>query len=341
MRHTLNGWLALAVVITGSVAASAADNTAWKAFVDGRFSWKASAPLVTPSSTAVDPAVSIKAPTIVCEQNRWHMFATVRWASGKVGIEYLNFTDWTLADQAPRHRLNLHDQYYCAPQVLYFRPQKLWYLLYQIADRNHKPPFGPAYSTTATLDKPKSWSKPHWLFPEGSEKRKWIDFWAICDEAKAHLFYTSNDGRMWRCETKLADFPSGWPQPVLAIQADIFEASHTYRLKGMGKYLTIVEAQADARRYYQAYLADRLEGPWRGLADRRDKPFAAMSNVVQDKEWTTNISHGELLRSSVDETMEIDPAHVRFLFQGASDSEYRGNPYGKIPWRLGILEMTK
>jgi hypothetical protein len=163
----------------------------------------------------------------------------------------------------------------------------------------------------------------------------------ICDNTKAHLFYTSNDGRLWRSKTKLADFPSRWSQSVLALQADIFEASHTYRLKGMDKYLTIVEAQADARRYYKAYLADRLEGPWHGLADRRDKPFAAVSNVVQGKQWTTNISHGELLRTGVDEMMEIDPADVRFVFQGASDSEYRGNPYGKIPWRLGILEMTK
>jgi hypothetical protein len=29
------------------------------------------------------------------------------------------------------------------------------------------------------------------------------------------------------------------------------------------------------------------------------------------------------------------------LFHVASDPEYRGNPYGKIPWRLGILEMAK
>jgi hypothetical protein len=127
----------------------------------------------------------------------------------------------------------------------------------------------------------------------------------------------------------------------MALQADIFEASHTYRLKGMDKYMTIVEAQADARRYYKAYLADRLEGPWQGLADSRSKPFATISNVTQGKEWTTNISHGELIRSGVDETMEIDPADVRFLFQGASDPEYRGNSYGKIPWRLGILEMAK
>ena len=27
---------------------------------------------------------------------------------------------------------------------------------------------------------------------------KWLDFWVICDEQKAHLFYTSLDGRLWR-----------------------------------------------------------------------------------------------------------------------------------------------
>jgi hypothetical protein len=110
-----------------------------------------------------------------------------------------------------------------------------------------------------------------------------------------------------------SDFPSGWSQPLVALQADIFEASHTYRLKGMDKYLTIVEAQADARRYYKAYLADRLEGPWRGLADSHSKPFAAFSNVVQGKEWTANVSHGELLRTGVDETMEVGPDTGHFL----------------------------
>jgi hypothetical protein len=160
----------------------------------------------------------------------------------------------------------------------------------------------------------------------------------ICDAAKAHLFYTSLDGKMWRAETKLADFPLAWSEPKLVLEGDIFEASHTYALSGMHKYLTIVEAQGDRRRYYKAYLADRLDGKWQPLADRRDKPFAGAGNVAQQRPWTTNISHGELLRSGVDERMEVDPAALRFLVQGADDPEYRNNPYGKIPWRLGLLE---
>jgi hypothetical protein len=329
----------LTLVIANSFAGAAMAGQ--NAFDDGPFSWKASMPLVMPDKVNADPAISIKDPTIVRHGDRWHLFTTVRCKSGKVDIEYLNFAEWKDADRAPRHRLNLHDQYYCAPQVFYFRPQKLWYLIYQIADKSRKPSFGPACSTTTTVADPKSWSKPRWLYPEGSEIRKGLDFWIICDEAKAHLFYTSNDGRMWRAETKLADFPGGWTPPLLALQADIFEASHTYRLKGSDKYLTVVEAQANARRYYKAYLADRLAGPWRGLADSRDRPFAALSNVAQDLPWTANISHGELLRTGTDETMEVDPAHLRLLFQGASDAEYRSNSYGKIPWRLGILEDAR
>lgn len=341
---TMRWFLAVGTVVffPFGLAVGAEFAPAWKPFEDGMFSWKASEPLVAPDAKAADPQISIKDPTIIRHEARWHLFCSVRLASGKVGVAYLSFVDWKEADRAPRHLLNLHESsYYGAPQVFYFRPQQRWYLIYQIGDQNRNPPFGPACSTTTDVGDPKSWSRPQWLFPEGSPKRTWLDFWVICDQAKAHLFYTSLNGRMWRSETRLADFPGQWSEPQVVLEGDIFEASHTYKLKGMDRYLTIIEAQGDRRRYYKAYLADRLDGPWRGLSNSREKPFAALANVSQERPWTANISHGELLRAGVDETLEIDPADVRFLFQGASDAEYRGNPYGKIPWRLGILEMAR
>ncbi len=335
-------WLiSLLAVSSGGMTAPAQE--AWQAFRDGRFSWKASGPLVDvgPARNATDPHVAIKDPTVVLHNGAWHLFATLRMKSGRVDIEYLRFTDWAAANQAPRHLLGLHDQYYCAPQVFYFRPHKKWYLVYQLADKNRQPPFGPCFSTSDNLAEPTSWTKPRPMVTNAPAKPKWLDFWVICDGAKAHLFYTSLDGQMWRRETKQSDFPFGWSEPVLALRGDIFEASHTYKLKGRPEYLTIIEAQADRRRYYKAYLAQRLEGPWRGLADSLAKPFAAFANVQQDTEWTANISHGELLRTGVDETMEVDPARMRFLFQGASDQEYRGRGYGTIPWRLGMLEAKR
>ena len=182
------------------------------------------------------------------------------------------------------------------------------------------------------------------LFREDpADVQSWIDFWVICDDARAHLFFTSNDGRMWRSQTRLADFPGGWDAPRVALEGDVFEASHTYRLRGLDKYLTLIEAVGEGgRRYYKAYLADRLDGKWSPLAASAEKPFAGSGNVrFSGGRWSDSFSHGELLRAGSDERLEADPADLRFLFQGVSDKARKGKAYGEIPWRLGILEPDR
>ena len=330
-----------ALALTFTCALGAEDpRPGWE---QGIFSWKASGPLVdvNPGRDAPDPQVALKDPSIIFHEGRWHLFGTLRKKSGTVCMAYLNFTDWAQANSAPREILSFTDRYHCAPQVFYFTPHRRWYLIHQLTDPARTPALGPYFSTTTDLADPKSWTKPQPMVPKAPAKQKWIDFWVICDAEKAHLFYTSNDGHMWRRETKLADFPLGWSEQSLALQGDIFEASHTYKLQGRGQYLTLVEAQAPGRRYYQAYVADRLEGPWRGLAATVAKPFAARENVRQSPAWTASISHGELIRTGVDEHLEVDPANLRFLFQGVSEADYRGAKYGGIPWRLGLLEMER
>jgi len=165
----------------------------------------------------------------------------------------------------------------------------------------------------------------------------------ICDAQKAHLFYTSLDAICGDAKRRKRTSLRAGPAPQLALKADIFEASHTYKLKGMNRYLTIVEAQGDRRRYYQGLPGGRLEGPWKGLADSQVRPFAGLANVQQDEPWTANISHGELIRADTDEMMEIDPAKLRFLFQGASDAAYRNKPYGQIPgvWEFWIRSTDR
>ena len=161
----------------------------------------------------------------------------------------------------------------------------------------------------------------------------------ICDAEKAHLFYTSLNGRMWRVETALAEFPRGWSEPKLALRGDIFEASHTYRLKGMDKYLTIIEE--NGRRYYKAYLADRLDGEWTPVADTAEKPFAGWKNIRPAcgvEPWTDNVSHGELIRDGYDQTLTVDPANLRLVFQGMLDKHKAGKGYGRSPWRIGMLK---
>jgi hypothetical protein len=54
--------------------------------------------------------------------------------------------------------------------------------------------------------------------------------------------------------------------------------------------------------------------------------------------WTDNISHGKLIRDGVDETLTIDPANPRFLFQGMLETHEEGKGYGAFQWRPGILD---
>ena len=126
----------------------------------------------------------------------------------------------------------------------------------------------------------------------------------------------------------------------MALQGDIFEASHTYRLQGLDRYLTLVEAQGEGgRRYYKAYLAERLDGPWEPLAATRERPFAAPGQrpLCRRGRGPTRSATASCSGPGPTSTLEVDPADLRFLFQGVSDAARRGKPYGEIPWRLGLL----
>jgi hypothetical protein len=303
------------------------------------YQWSLSRPLVSPADRPADPCHAVKDPSVVFHGGKWHLFATIRSKVRTHQIEYLPFADWQRADAAPRHVLTLSDGYFCAPQVFFFTPHRQWYLVYQVAAPGRKPQLQPAFSTTADLADPKSWSKRALLFekdPEGVGR--WLDFWVICDDGHARLFFTSLDGRMWRADARLADFPHGWGRPRVVLQADIFEASHTYKVKGLDRYFTFVEAQAGEHRYFKAYAADRLDGEWKPLADTRDAPFAGAANIGPDP-WTASVSHGELLRAGTDERLEVEPERVRLVFQGVSAADRKGKKYGDIPWRLALLDL--
>lgn len=197
------------------------------------FRWTATPPLVLPGTADGEAWHSAKDPTIVRHEGRWHLFTTVRGAKRSHAIQHLSFEDWKDAERAERRILACHSGFFCAPQVFWFRPHGKWYLVCQASEKAWTPEYQPAWSRTDDIADVRSWSKLAPLFgrnPEGVSA--WLDFWVICDEAKAHLFFTSLDGRMWRSETRLGDFPGGWSKPVVALQGDIFEASHTYRLKG-------------------------------------------------------------------------------------------------------------
>jgi endo-1,4-beta-xylanase len=56
--------------------------------------------------------------------------------------------------------------------------------------------------------------------------------------------------------------------------------------------------------------------------------------------WTKEVSHGELLRTGYDETLEVNGAKAQFLIQGMPPELHSGD-YPSLPWRLGIIERNK
>jgi len=327
--------VSIAMLLLQQLAAGAADSG---------FQWTCTKPLVGPEVGRDDRCVSVKDPSIVRYNGKWHLFCTIRSAKRSHQIEYLNFDRWEQANDAPRHILKLTSGYFCAPQVFYFSPQSKWYLIYQISMPDRPVQLQPAWSASTNIFDPLSWSAPEPLFSTHPPAiKQWIDFWAICDSIEAHLFFTSFDGKLWRSDTPLESFPHGWSEPRVALQADIFEANHTYALGDRGGYLSLIEAQGPGnRRYYKAFRADSLRGIWQPLADSFEHPFASLENVhFSGLPWTDSFSHGELLRTGFDEKLEVNWSDLTFLFQGVTDQQRQGRSYGDIPWRLGLLKQLR
>jgi hypothetical protein len=288
-----------------------------------------------------EPSRAQKDPTVVFHNGKWHVFMTVK-LPGRSAIEHCSFVKWENANESKRTILAVSDSdYYCAPQVFYFRPHRRWYLIYQMgvpgADK-----MWVAYSTTTNIIDPDSWTPAKAILDGGRNDPREVgglDYWIICDDERAYLFFTSLNGKMWRLWTDLEEFPAGFGHCEVALTAKIFEASHTYRLKGQNKYLTVVEE--NGRRYYKAFVADRLDGTWTPIANSPAKPFAGWKNIrpaAGVEPWTDNVSHGELIRDGNDETLAVDPGDLKFVFQGMLDRDKSGKGYGQFRWRIGMLK---
>lgn len=306
--------------------------------------WEYGPPLISPEDREENRSHAQKDPTVVFHDGKWHVFMTIKVGRRTI-MEHVAFTKWEEANEAKRTILEVADgDYWCAPQVFWFEPHAKWYLVYQVGAPGQNK-MQVAYSTTTDIADPHSWTKAASILDGGADDPRvegGIDYWIVCDEEHAYLFFTSNNGKMWRSRTKLADFPRGFGECEIALQDKIFEASHTYRLKGRenekDQWLTIVEE--NGRRYYKAYVADSLDGEWRPIADSEAKPFAGAANIrpaAGVEAWTDNVSHGELIRDGVDQTMAVDPAKLQFVFQGMFERDKAGKPYGEWAWRIGIL----
>ena len=309
-------------------------------------SWTTTGPIVLPMADARHPIISVKDPSVVFHGGRWHVFATTADTNGAWSMAYFNFANWDEAPQAKPFYLDQNPNlagYNCAPQVFYFRPHGKWYLIFQSPQ--------PRFSTADDLSKPETWSAPQNFF-EGtpaSVVEGWLDYWIICDDTHAYLFFPDDHGRLYRSRTRLENFPRGFDEPAVIMQepspGDLFEGSCVYRIKGTNRFLCLVECIGkQGSRYYRAFTADRLDGRWKPLpgANSEATPFAGNVNVSTadgSHLWTDGISHGELLREGSDETMIVDPQNLRFLYQGLPRGT-REPQYVLLPYRLALLRAT-
>jgi len=315
--------------------------TAGAAEMPSSFRWCSTGPLITAVPDSDHPILSVKDPSVVYHDGLWHVFATTSDKNAQWSLVYLNFEDFHEAPNAKLFYLNDNPRltgYHAAPQVFFFAPQKKWYLIFQSGQ--------PQYTTNDDISQPQDWTAPVNFFeaePQSVKDAKgsggWLDFWVICDEASCYLFFTDDNGELFRSRTSIEDFPNGFDEPVIALQGTketLFEGGATYHVQETGRYLTLVEALHDGGRYYRSFVSDTLDGEWSALADTWENPFAGQNNVVfaSGAAWTTQVSHGELIRAGYDQHLDIALDGLRFLYQGVS----RGTPqYYQLPYRLGLL----
>ncbi|KAE8413753.1 glycosyl hydrolase family 62-domain-containing protein [Aspergillus pseudocaelatus] len=134
------------------------------------------------------------------------------------------------------------------------------------------------------------------IISENLGNGNWVDMWTICDSSDCYLFSSDDYGHLYRSQTSLGNFP-----------------------KGMGNtYLFLVEAiGSDGARYFRSWTSISLSGTWTSLADTEAHPFARSNNVKFSTEaWSKSISHGEMVRTKVDQTMAITSCNLRYLYQG-------------------------
>lgn len=329
--------LPLLVLLVSTLAAAAS--------LPSSFEWSSTGPLVGPKNDGRNIA-GIKDPSIVEVDGTYHLFASTAQESG-YNLVYLSFTDFSEANNAEFHYLDqtpIGTGYRAAPQVFFFEPQNLWYLVYQNGNA--------AYSTNEDISNPAGWTAPKTFYDNMPDiisnnigDGVWVDMWVICDSSNCYLFSSDDNGHLYRSETTLANFPNGMTNTVIALEDSnpnkLFEASNVYNVEGSDSILLIVEAiGSDGARYFRSWTSNSIAGSWTPLAATEENPFARSNNVAftDGNAWTQSISHGGMVRTQTDQTLTISPCDMRYMYQGM-DPEASG-PYNTLPWRLALLTQT-
>jgi Glycosyl hydrolase family 62/Cellulose binding domain len=312
----------------------------------GSFKWSSSGALISPHSDSHN-VIAVKDPSVVYYSGEWYVAASTVNSSGSYGMEFLSFPSWSQASSATpvyADQTAIGAGYKTAPQLFYYAPQKLWYLIYQTGSNI-------GYSTNPDIANLSGWSATQYFYSgmpaiisQNIGSGYWVDSWLICDSANCYLFSMDDNGHLYRSQTSLANFPNSMSQPVIAASNstpdNFFEADNVYSVAGTGQYLLIVEAiGSDGHRYFTAYTSNAISGSWAPLAASQNNPFIRSTNVTfSGTAWTQDFSSGEMIRAGYDQTLAVSPCNIEYLYQGDAPGSYSN--YNAIPWRIGLVTQT-
>lgn len=295
--------------------------------------WRLHAPALEPGSPGAFDETAVKDPSVVFFDGLWHLFYTAR-GNKEYTTGYVAAPTLAALSTAPRYELTQvrgqRSRYGCAPQVFFFRPHQLWYLIFQSTDSNYQSMF----TTTKTLGDPASWSDARPLAVK-EDPAKEIDFWVLCDETTAYLYFTQAHHSVLVRQTALVDFPEGWGAATAVFQP-VHEAVHVYRVQnrtaeGPAEFHMLYELNTGERSFGLASAPHPL-GPWTDVT----ASYATGAQLIGES-WADMVSHGEALRTGYDERLEYDADHPAFLIQGLKTAHYV-DPYPEMPWKLGPME---
>jgi len=363
-------YLGLCVRVCVAVAACGALVSCQKEGVGVQYKkWTVGKTLLTAGEKDAFDNVAVKDSSIVFYDGKYHLFYTAKMSQENEGkIKYDISTGYVAAESleglAAAKRYNLEDTAgveLIAPQIFYFEPQKLWYLVGHRRNKG-KPNLMPIYMTNPDINNVYGWSESTDIKTAKSNDNFWIDFWVICDDEKAHLFYSDQRGSVLRMECPIGEFPKGFATSKEDISLTVtgqddyagwsmFEAQHVYHVKNPDKYLIVLECgyyEADKnwfgdarRRFMIAMVADKLEGPWVRIEENENEFFACGPSIFNEdgtKSDYTQVSHPELIRSGYDQKLEIEDYNIQIMFQSFDGTKIPdGYNYNELPWELLLI----